>query len=136
MAMFFLSRVGICFSLAFVSADPTKGLIGAAAFEAAFVMMMFYGKPFISSINNIVVMGCELVSIGFFAVVYTSESVKPADQEHLVRAMIYIIALMVGLTLCSLAYSIYYAITNRGAKARVYNELQAAKKNLKPNLIG
>lgn len=101
--------------------EPAKALIGAATFAAVFMIMMFYGRPFISTVNNILVMVCEVVSIGFYTIVYCSESVKPADQEYFVRAMIYMIALMVGITLCSLGYSIYYEVSNRGAKARVYN---------------
>ena len=72
--IFFLSRIGATFSLAFVTSDPIKGLIGSAVFEAVFILTVVFTKPFIALFNNIFVMLAELFSIGFFASTYASVS--------------------------------------------------------------
>ena len=131
MTTFFLSRIGACFCLAFVLKNPIHGLIGSAVFEGAFCIMMFYGRPFVSFSNNILIMISEMLSIVFFALTYASKSLQqPNYRESCVKAMSFTIGTMVVIAVGSLAYSIYYDCINKGKKAKVYNELQLAKQQV------
>ena len=50
--------------------------------------------------------------------------------------MTYILGTMLLIAFISLVYSIYYDCVDKGKKARVYNELQVAKKKMEgANLI-